>query len=135
MLNPMKSKVIPTRIKVSLKIYSKPTPLSIMDFTMMINHLAGMMLLITCIGNGIEAIGKIKPERIITGSINPINEIIMAVCWVLEIVEIKIPNDNAVIMNKILSKANRRTLPLIGIPKMKYPMETITIALIIERKT
>ena len=135
MLNPIKTSVIPIKIKVSLKIYSNPTPFSIIDFTIMINHLAGMMLLITCIGNGMDAIGKINPERMITGSINPINEIIMAVCCVLETVEIKMPNESAVIMNKILSKANKKILPLIGIPKMKYPMKTITIALIIDRKT
>ena len=135
MLNPIKTSVIPIKIKVSLKIYSNPTPFSIIDFTIMINHLAGMMLLIICIGNGMDAIGKINPERMITGSINPINEIIMAVCCVLETVEIKMPNESAVIMNKILSKANKKILPLIGIPKMKYPMKTITIALIIDRKT
>lgn len=119
MLNPINNKVIPTKISVSLKTYSNPTPFSIIDFTIMINHFAGMMLLMTCIGNGIDAIGKINPERIITGSINPINEIIMAVCWVLETVEINMPNESAVIMNKILSKANKKIFPLIGIPKMK----------------
>ena len=111
--------VIPTKINVSLRMYSKPTPFNIIDFTIIINHFAGIMLLMTCIGNGIEAMGKIKPDNMITGNINPINEIIMAVCWVLEMVEMNIPNERAVIINKILSTANNKILPLIGIPKIK----------------
>ncbi len=39
-----------------------------------------MMLLITCNGAGILDIGKINPESNITGSIKPINEIIIADC-------------------------------------------------------
>jgi hypothetical protein len=38
--------------------------------------------------------GNMKPDRMITGSINPIREIIIAVCCELEIVEINIPNES-----------------------------------------
>jgi hypothetical protein len=46
--------------------------------------------------------GNMKPDRMITGSINPIREIIIAVCCELEIVEINIPNERAVIMKSML---------------------------------
>ena len=46
---------------------------------------------------------KMAIQTCITGSIKPIKEIIIAVCWVSEIVEIKIPNVNEVRMNKTLS--------------------------------
>ena len=125
MLNPMKSNVIPIKIKVSLKIYWIPTPFNIIDFTIIINHFAGMILLITCIGNGMELIGKIKPDKMITGNIKPINEIIMAVCCEFEMVEINIPNESAVMMNRILSNPNKKRLPFIGIPKTKKPNNKI----------
>ena len=86
-------------------------PFSKTAFIMMINHLAGIMLLITCNGNGILEIGKIKPDNMITGSINPINEIIIAVCCELDTVDIKIPNESAVTMNKTVSKANNIKFP------------------------
>ena len=86
---------------VSFHIYWIPTPLSIMAFTIIMNHFAGMMLLITCIGKGILFIGNINPDRIITGSIKPINDNIIAVCWELETVEINIPNERAEIINNI----------------------------------
>ena len=66
-----------------------------------------------------DEIGKINPESIITGSINPIKESIIAVCCEFETVEIKIPNESAVMINRILSKVNKKRLPLIGIPKIK----------------
>jgi hypothetical protein len=59
---------------------------------------------------------NMKPDRMITGSINPIREIIIAVCCELEIVEINIPNERAVIMKSMLSKASKYT-PSMGIPK------------------
>lgn len=46
------------------------------------------MLLITWSGIGILVIGKIKSESNIPGSINPIKEIIITACCVLEIIEI-----------------------------------------------
>ena len=86
-------------------------PLSKTAFIMIINHLAGIMLLMICNGNGILDIGKIKPDNMITGSINPISEIIMAVCCEFDTVEIKIPNESAVTMNRIVSKANNIKFP------------------------
>ena len=41
-----------------------------------------MILLIICNGHGMLEIGKINPDNKITGNINPIKEIIMAVCCV-----------------------------------------------------
>ena len=35
-----------------------------MAFKMIINHFAGMMLLIICKGSGMLSIGKIKPDKI-----------------------------------------------------------------------
>jgi hypothetical protein len=69
---------------------------------MMMNHFAGIILLITCNGSGMLESGNMKPDRMITGSINPIREIIIAVCCELEIVEINIPNERAVIMKSML---------------------------------
>ena len=103
--------VIPAKIKVSFHRYCNPTPFNIIPFMMIINHFAGMILLIICNGKGMLEIGKIKPDNRITGRINPIKEIIIAVCCVAEIVEINIPKANAVIMNKTLSKPNKNKLP------------------------
>ena len=107
----MKNTVIPNKIKVSFQITAIDAPLSIMALMMMINHFAGIILLIICIGNGMLDIGKINPERMMTGSINPISEIIIAVCCVAETVEIKIPSDKEVMINKTLSKASKNKLP------------------------
>lgn len=72
--------VIKTIIKVSFQIMARLAPLSMMALMMMMNHLAGMKLLMTCNGNGMLEIGKMKPDNKITGNINPNKEIIMAVC-------------------------------------------------------
>ncbi|MNR00055.1 hypothetical protein D3C85_1158140 [compost metagenome] len=105
-----------------------------MALMMMINHLAGTILLIICNGNGMLDMGKMNPERMITGSINPINESIIAVCCELEIVEINIPNESAEMMKRILSKANKSKLPSIGILKTKTPKSKMTVAFMMERK-
>lgn len=42
----MKNTVIPNKIKVSFQINPIPTPFNIMPFMMMMNHFAGMILLI-----------------------------------------------------------------------------------------
>ncbi len=105
-----------------------------MAFTIIMNHLAGIILLMICIGKGILFIGKIKPESIITGSISPIKDSIIAVCCESEIVEIKIPKERADIMNKILSKDKSSKLPFIGILKTKKPNNSMIIALMIDRK-
>jgi hypothetical protein len=76
--------------------------------------------------------GNMKPDRMITGSINPIREIIIAVCCELEIVEINIPNERAVIMKSMLSKASK-IYSLDGHSENKTPRTTITVALM-ERK-
>ncbi len=78
--------------------------------------------------------GKINPDSKITGSINPIKEIIIAVCCDVEIVDIRIPRANEVTINKTVSKANRITLPSMGISNTKYPKSKIIMALIIARK-
>ena len=84
---------------------------------MIINHLAGIILLIICNGKGILEIGKIKPDNNITGNISPINEVIMAACWVAATVEIRMPNDSAFMINKVLSAPNKNKLPSTGILK------------------
>ena len=99
------------RIRISFQIIENVAPLSIMAFIIMINHLAGMILLMICKGRGILEIGNINPERMITGSISPINEIIIAICCELDIVEIKIPNDKAVMMNNTVTNASKNRLP------------------------
>ncbi len=76
----MKNAVIPIRIKVSFQMIFIEAPLSIMALMMIINHLAGIILLMICKGRGILEIGKINPDRIMIGNINPIKESIMAVC-------------------------------------------------------
>jgi hypothetical protein len=48
-------------------------PFSIIALMMMMNHFAGIILLITC-GSGMLESGNMKPDRMITGSINPIRK-------------------------------------------------------------
>ena len=80
LLKTIKNVVIPTRISVSFQITSRPAPLSIMALMIIINHLAGMILLRICNGTGILDMGNTNPDRMITGSIKPEKDIIMAVC-------------------------------------------------------
>lgn len=56
--------------------------------------------------------GNIKPDKRITGNINPINEAIIAVCWDAEMVEIKIPKESALIMNNRLSAPKEKGCPV-----------------------
>ena len=63
-----------------------------------------------------------------------INEIIIAVCCELDTVDIKIPNESAVTMNKTVSKANNIKFPVIGILKTKNPKSKITVALMMDKK-
>ena len=65
---------------------------------------------------------------------SPINEIIMADCWVSAIVEIRMPSAKEHTINKILSAPNKSKLPSTGILNMKMLNRTITTAFIIERK-
>ena len=113
----MKPIVITIRIKVSFHTYSKPTPFSIMFFRIIINHLGGIRLLIICKGNGIFRMGKIKPESIMVGSIKANIEIIMATCWLLDIVDIKIPMDKAKKMKRRHSDISKVKLPKNWNPK------------------
>src|SRR5680860_600710 len=101
-------------MRVSFHKKDNPTPLSIIPFTIMMNHFAGTMWLINCSGQGMLETGKIKPDNRITGSINPINDIIIADCWVAAMVEIKIPNAKETIMNRTVSKPSRIKLPVTG---------------------
>ena len=128
-----KKTVIPIRIKVSFQITFSVAPFNKIALMMMINHLAGTILLIICNGKGILEIGKINPERIMTGSINPIKESIIAVCCELETIDINIPNESAVIMNKILSNANKNRLPSIGILNTKKPKSKMIVALMMDK--
>ena len=134
-LNAIKNVVIPAKIKVSFQITDKVAPFNKSAFIMIINHLAGTILLMICNGKGILEIGKINPERMITGSINPMSDINIAVCCELETVEINIPNESAAMMNKMLSKANKNKLQLMGILNTKNPKSKITVALIMDKNT
>ena len=129
-----KNTVIPIRIKVSFQITLRVAPLSKIALMMMINHLAGTILLMICNGKGILEMGKINPDRMITGSINPIKDSIIAVCCELETVEINMPNESAVVINKTLSKASKNKLPSMGILNTKKPKSRIIVALIMDRK-
>tara|TARA_R110002049_G_scaffold127035_1_gene283421 strand:+ start:6942 stop:7289 length:348 start_codon:yes stop_codon:yes gene_type:complete len=105
-----------------------------MPFKIIINHLAGIILLIICKGNGILEIGNINPDNNITGSISPIKETIIAVCCVEDMVEIRIPSDRAFTINKVLSAPNKNILPCTGILKTKMLKRIITVAFIMESK-
>ena len=133
MLIAVNSKDIPIKIPVSFHSSAIPTPLSITPFRIIINHLAGIILLMYCNGNGILEIGKIKPDSKITGSINPISEIIRAACWVFAIVEINTPRVNEVIINKMLSIPSKNKLPLTGTLNTKMLKTMMTTALIIDK--
>ena len=119
MLTIIKNSVIPTKIRVSFQITAKLAPFNIIAFIIIMNHLAGIILLIACNGKGILEMGKIKPESNITGNMSPNNEIIIAVCCEFDKVEIKIPNANEHIINKTLSIANKNRLPSMGISNTK----------------
>ena len=67
------------------------------------------------------------------GNIKPIKEIIIAVCCVADMVEIKIPNANDEIINSTLSIPKRNKLPFTGTLKTKMLNNTITMALITDR--
>ena len=68
------------------------------------------------------------------GSIKPIREIIIAVCCVAEMVEIRIPKASEVMINKMLSNPNKNKLPFTGTLKINMLNNTITTALITDRK-
>jgi hypothetical protein len=102
-----------------------------MALMIIINHFAGIILLISLSGSGILERCNIKPDKMITVSINLIREIIIAVCCELEMVEISIPSESAVIVKRIFSKASKNILPSIGMLKTNTPRTTITVALII----
>ena len=70
-LTTMKKTVIPTKIRVSFQIIEKLAPFSIIAFMMIMNHFAGIILLITCSGKGILEIGKMNPDNKITGNMSP----------------------------------------------------------------
>ena len=119
MLITVNKMVIPTKIRVSFQIKAKLAPFSIIAFMMIMNHLAGIILLITCNGNGILEIGNMNPDSKITGSMSPKSEIIIAVCCESDKVEINIPSVRAQMMNKMLSIASKNKLPSMGISNIK----------------
>ena len=119
MLTIINKKVIPRIISVSFQMTANVAPFSIMALMMMMNHFAGIILLITCKGNGILEMGNMKPDNKITGNMSPNRESIMAVCCESEMVEIKMPSAKAQIMNKTVSKASKTKLPSMGILNMK----------------
>jgi hypothetical protein len=75
--------------------------------------------------------GNMKPDRMITGSIKLGNH--HAVCCELEIVEINIPNERAVIM-KVCFRKRVKIYFLRWAFENKTPRTTITVALMMERK-
>ena len=69
--------------------------------------------------------GKKKPERKILGSIvNMVSNI--ASCWVLAIVEIKMPKPKVVRIKRAERASKRDRLPLIGTPKSSTPATRIS---------
>ena len=111
--------VIPIIIRVSFQITANVAPFSMMALMIMMNHFAGIILLITCNGNGILEMGKMNPDNKITGNISPKRDVIIAVCCESEMVEIKIPSAKAQIINKTVSKASKTRLPSMGISNTK----------------
>ena len=63
MLNMMNKTVIPIRMKVSFHSKAMPTPLSIIPFKIIMNHLAGIILLNTCRAIGMLLMGKNKTRQ------------------------------------------------------------------------
>ena len=119
MLTIINKKVIPRIISVSFQMTANVAPFSIIALMMMMNHFAGIILLITCNGNGMLEMGKMNPDNKITGNMSPNRESIMAVCCESEMVEIKMPSAKAQIMNKTVSKASKTKLPSMGILNIK----------------
>jgi len=81
------------------------------------------------------SIGKIKPERRIVGSINANIDSIMATCCVLDMVEIRMPNDSDMMINNSDSPSNKNRLPCTGMPKTVKPNTNTINAIMNEIKT
>ena len=64
--------------------------------------------------HGIFSIGNIKPVNSSVGSIIPVIEISMAVCWALVTFEISNPKAKQVIIKRMLSAKSSARLPLIS---------------------
>jgi hypothetical protein len=47
---------------------------SIIALMMMMNHFAGIILLITCNGSGMLESGNMKPDRMITAALTPLGK-------------------------------------------------------------
>ena len=67
-----------------------------------------------CNGTGIFSIGNKKPLNNSVGKNKLIMEVNMAVCCVFALLEINMPKESEVMVNKILSAINNHKLPTIG---------------------
>lgn len=111
MLIKRKTSVIPEIIKDSFQIPATPIPFIITDFTIMIYHLAGIMLESTCKIAGMLAIGKAYPLNITTGSIRPSREMSIAANCEFVMVDMKSPSESAQRIYKIVTAINKKMLP------------------------
>ena len=81
-------------MKKGFQISVMPAPLIMMLLIKMIKCVAGIMLEISCNGNGKLSMGKMKPERSMVGIIRDTRLANMAACCVSTLVEMRIPSDN-----------------------------------------
>lgn len=134
MLKIININVIPKSTNVSFQINSIPAPFSIIFLIIVMNHFGGIIWQSHCIITGMFSIGKINPERRIVGNISPTSESIIAICWLLVVDEINIPNDNAVKIYNIHSTRRRMMLPYKGILNTKNEIIIIITASQNDRK-
>ena len=88
-----------------------------------------------CNTTGMFSTGKINPLSRMVGSIRATSESIIAICWLLVIVEMSIPSDSAIQMKSRLSNKSRATLPTTGTPNTVFPRMIIMQASKKARKT
>ena len=82
---------IPVRMDSSLMTDAKPSPCIIIFLTRMMNHFAGIMSENHCSTSGMLSQGKMIPENIMVGIVSPIPQISIAVFWLEEMTDTRIP--------------------------------------------
>ena len=79
-----------------------------------INKVTGIMCTIAFIPKDNESNGKIKPDNVIAGSINPAIEMIMALRCVFVNTDTIIPNANEDRVKIVPTKNSKKIFPVIG---------------------
>src|SRR5260221_3513426 len=93
---------------------SRPTPFRKIPRRMMTKYRRGIRYVRGWIHDGMFSIGNTKPERYIIGVMKKKVDVIIACCWVLEIVEMNRPSPRVVSRYTRLMATNSQKLPRSG---------------------